>query len=204
MTTKITQKQRDAFVAAAMKEAFEPRFAALQAKIDELGAAVVAAQHPGFLKGRADPDVRPYVPALSSMRVRIGRTLACRPAQWSRVACDRRHYWTCKDGFDALNARVEAPVYAEARLDLSDYPDVLAEYEAAWKDFEAAQKTLTATIAAYSSRAKFESDFPGLVKYLPEPEKAAGTAVAVQVGDVMERLAKVGIPPEDGSVREAA
>lgn len=74
------------------------------------------------------------------------------------------------------------------------------KYRAIWADYIQAKVTLTDTVNAYTSFAKFEKDFPDLAKYMPRPV-VTKTSVQVQVGDVMKKLTKVGIPP---SVKEEA
>lgn len=207
MSNRITNAQRNEFLESVLRSTFEPRFEALWAKVDALAADEVNLQHPHWIRGRKDKGLLPYMPASGGVEVRFlladsgesSGIRARRPLAWSGVA--RKAFYSGYIGRDTAlrledrKSPVSTPLYIAVSLLISD-KELCDEYASVWNDFYAAQETLTATIHAYNNREKFESDFPDLSKHLPKPAKVVGTAVAVQVGDVMAKLAKVGIPPK--------
>lgn len=204
MSTKITNAQRTEFLERILRETFEPRFDALQKKIDAAAKAEVERQHPAFVKAHKDEKTRKYMPVSSGSEFWVSKDVrAHKPARWNAVSANRVGQWgvCAKDeGLRRMQFNAIQPAYHGIEFMLESLPELVAEYNALWADFADAQETLTATIYAYSNRVKFEVDFPDLAKYLPKPPKFVGTAVAVQVGDVMQKLAQVGIPP---SAKEA-
>lgn len=195
--TRITKAMRMEFIRNAMSDAFEGRLAALTRKTAKFAAEEVRRQHPDFLAAHACPKTRPYLAVGHDVQVMADGVRCVKPVRWADVACScassGRTY--SRSGAELMRVHALRPNYHDVAVDLKGQPDLLAEYRQFWSDFEEAQKTLTASIAAYFTRKKFESDFPELAKYLPQRPAPANTALAVQVGDVMQKLASVGIPP---------
>lgn len=199
MSNRITNAQRNGFLESVLRSTFQPRFEALWVKVDALAKAEVERQHPHWVRGRKDKDLLPYIGASHGVYVKFGDHYARKPTRWhgvvvSLVDCEYSIRYN-NDGVRDYESPVSHPQYQVVQLKISEDDVMCSEHRAIWADFAAAQETLTATIFAYNNRAKFEVDFPDLAKHLPKPAKVVGTAIAVQVGDVMEKLAKVGIPP---------
>lgn len=196
MATKLNKKMRDEFLESALRDAFSPRFADLREKLTAHCKAAVEAGHPEFVKALKNKALRPYL-ALGQRWAAV--TEGCGlfvPTRYSSFCADQLGGKYTSVGSELIYFFLEfdAPGMGKYRPVVTD-PARIAEYKAVWSDLIEARKTLAATIAAYTTAEKFEADFPQLAKYLPRPTKTAGTAVAVQVGDVLEKLAKVGIPP---------
>lgn len=197
MSTKINNKQRAEFLERVLRETFAPRFAEIQERLNEEAKAHIAKEHPGFVKACADPEIKPYVSIAQYHRSRVEGCRLSKPGSYGKCLASEYHakYSTSDDGLEWMTAKVDGPAYKDTDFEISDA--LAADYHALWAEFAAAQRLLTDTIHSYTNRIKFEADFPHLAKYLPKPVTTVSTAVAVPVGDVLEKLAKMGIPPSE-------
>lgn len=196
MATKINKKMRDEFLESALRDAFAPRFAALREKLTAHCKAAMEAAHPEFVGALKNKALRPYLAIGQRWAVATeGRGLFV-PTKYGSFCADqlRDMHAGVGSGLNYFFLEFDAPGLGKYRPVVTD-PALLSKYHAIWSGLIDTRSTLSATIAAYATVEKFEADFPQLVKYLPRPARTAGTAVAVQVGDVLEKLAKVGIPP---------
>lgn len=198
MSTKINSKQRTEFLEAVLRETFAPRFDEIQERMAKEAAQHIADKHPGFVKACADPEIKPYLAITQRHRGHVEGHRLSKPDSYGKCFAGKYHvkYSMSDDGLKWMYAKVDGPAYHDTDFEVSDA--LAADYHALWAEFAAAQRLLTDTIYSYTNREKFEADFPHLAKYLPKPATVVSTSVAVQVGDVMEKLAKMGIPPSGG------
>lgn len=200
MSVRITNKQRAEFIGSALREAFAPRFAEIEAKALDIAKAQLKEQHPKFLELASDPETRQYLAVADDIaltaRGEEGRYNLRKPTNYEKVECrdymSRRSY---VENLDSLRVHVDRPAYQLFEFVLPEA--LVAEYHQVWADLKEAKETLTSTIYAYTTHEKFRADFPQLGKHLPHPPLKACTSVSVPVEDVLLKLAKVGIPPKE-------
>lgn len=200
--SKLTNAQRESLMERILRETFEARFDALQVRIDVYAAHEVRRKHPAFIAAWEDPLTRPYLAVTQTLSVRLPKDGDDGGAYWRSpdryAACAAKHYartgwWAAdKDEMHNVSASGAFPAYTSGTL-IVTYADLVADYHTLWAELGAAQKALRETVCAYSSRPKFEADFPDLAKYLP-PEVGPRTAVAVPVEDLRAKLSAGGIP----------
>jgi hypothetical protein len=70
----------------------------------------------------------------------------------------------------------------------------VSDYWAYLEELVEAREKLVAAFT-YKSREKLEADLPDFARYLP-PRVVTGTSVIEKPSDIMEGLAKLGIPPK--------
>lgn len=200
MSARITNKQREEFIESALREAFAPRFAEIEAEALEVAKAQLKGQHPKFLELAADPEARQYLAIADGVYLTAqgeeGRYNLRKPSNYEKFECreyaSRRHY---VENLSCLQAHLDRPAYRPFELVLPE--ELVAEYHQVWADLKEAKETLTSTIYTYTTHEKFRVDFPQLAQHLPPPPLKACTSVAVPVEDVLLKLAKVGIPPKE-------
>ncbi len=185
---------RDAVLAAVLRESFAPRFDALQKKMADQLKQAVAAHHPVFMRLIADKETRPYVRATHEGTFVIkDHGGAVRPVYGLRATIEAAKQWKSECGVNISDRETLIPVDLDFKV--TDQATI-DEYKAAWADYEAAYQTLRNAVNAYKTHEAFAADFPQFAKYLPQPEpKAVENMPTVIVGDVLAELAKRGVPP---------
>lgn len=196
--TTINKEDRRAVKHAVLSAAFEPRFNAVQAIMRAHLLIHVESEHPQFVRLYKAKENRPYLQVARSSRFTVPsktRTvIACRPRNYGEASEAARHsYVTSDENLSTLVAEdIAIPGSFGREFSISD-ANVIAEYDAVWKDLQAAYYTLSQLLASYKVREKFEKDFPELAKHLPEARQVSRMP-AVIVKDVRADLAKFGIP----------
>lgn len=203
MATRLTAATRKATIEAILREHFAPQFVALADKLTAHGKALVAAEHPEFIKARKNTALRPYIAARTGFFLYFtsasGERVAFRkPARWGgdvRTSQFDARWVSCKDeGLVELKAQTDHPEIGMTATTLPADSQLVIDYLQLWANFSEAQATIRDTIAAYSSREKFEADFAQLSGFLPPRTVAQKFAVTVPVADVTAKLAGLGIP----------
>lgn len=203
MATRLTAATRKTFIEAVLREHFGPQFDAIGEKLTAHGKALVAAEHPEFIKARKNSALRPYIAARTGFSLYFtaasGERVGFRkPARWGgdvRTSQFDSRWVSCKDeGLLELKAQTDYPEVGMTATTLpADSPFVI-DYLQLWANFSEAQATIRDTIAAYNSREKFEADFAQLSGFLPARTVAQKFAVTVPVADITTKLAAIGIP----------
>lgn len=198
--TILTNKDRAAVKQSLLKEAFEPRFDALAAKVEKALADTVKNEHPKFLQLRADPEAAPYVAATVNGELRLSDGsgfLFTAPADYSKVASNRRicaRYYLADENlrrFRGGNVTVPPQMTDWKCEDTA----LLAEYTALWEEYAVAYRTLDDALSSFRTREKFTAAFPEFAKRLPPAPHKAGLP-AVVTSDVLSKLAAVGVPAQ--------
>lgn len=192
-TLKITD--RDKVLASTLKDAFEPRFAALLKSAEALLSAQVKNNDPRFVALLADPEVRPYLATGSSKRAYIEREKGrgipmCRPVYGSCAEIPADYYVSTAQH---VSFHLDTIVPCSMRDFIMHDARVLANYAKAWSDYTAAYSKLSAVLNSYTQREKLIADFPEFEAHLPPlPVKVKLPAVIVK--DVRRDLKKSGVP----------
>jgi hypothetical protein len=189
--TTITNAARTAAISRILKDAFDARQADLHARMDAEIGAIAKAKWPRFYELRADESARHFVPAAQRFNIEYGDRICVQLVKiWYEFAFDG---WLAS----AETTTIETPAHISGD-ELPRLPEdcsIVDDYWAYRDELTEARGKLVAAFSAYESREKMEADLPDLARYLPQPV-VTGNSVSVKPTDIMEGLAKLGIPPK--------
>lgn len=194
--TTLKNSDREEALRRILETNFSARFAAINARLQELLREHLKKEHPHFIKLVSDANFRRYT---TTQNVRnfyfkidgenVRAAIPCY-GKWAempapRVYLDREKHTLMQDNDTAVPYFMSEYYADDAKL--------IKEYRATWADYTAAYEKLSALLWGYGTREKFTTDFPEFAKFLP-PVVVKAKLPAVIVKDVRKDLRRLGIP----------
>lgn len=170
----IPKKIQAAITAAALKEAFEPRFDSITRDAEQEVRRQLNERHPAFLALAADPDARRYL--------YISEDCYPRDADGRRLFRPDHH----GSGLYPIRAAADRPAAVEFVVLVS--VGLERRYLSTWEDLRCAHGALVAALAGVKSLA----ELPELARFAPTTQAPAALP-AVPLADLRAQLARFGV-----------
>ena len=188
---------REEVMRRALTEAFAPRFKAVASDLENALRDRLADEHPRFLAMMKDTETRKYVASCGVGYIYLatddGFIKTAEPKYGMPIDMPGRNRYFDRDFLAPLrvqDTRIPS-VFGDAKI---TNKKILANYKKAWTDYSAARSKMSALLNSYTSREKFEVDFPEFSKYLPPVAIKAALPVVI-VKDVRKELSALGVSP---------
>lgn len=88
MSKRITKAMRNEFLNNILGTTFHPQFEALKEEFKVEAQKKVEEEHPHFIRGRKDQDLREYIQASEGLEVKVGDVPARMPCSYAH--CDHK------------------------------------------------------------------------------------------------------------------
>ena len=188
---------REEVMRRALTEAFAPRFKAVASDLENALRDRLADEHPRFLAMMKDTETRKYVASCGVGFIYLatddGFIKTAEPKYGMPIDMPGRNQYFDRDFLAPLKVQdtLIPSVFGDAKI---TNKKILAKYKKAWTDYSAARSKMSALLNSYTSREKFEVDFPEFSKYLPPVAIKAALPIVI-VKDVRKELSALGVSP---------
>ena len=188
---------REEVMRRALTEAFAPRFKAVASDLENALRDRLVDEHPKFLALMKDQETRKYVASCGVGYIYLatdeGFIKTAEPKYGMLIDMPERNRYFDRDFLAPLKVQeTQIPsVFGDVKITSKK---ILGKYKKAWSDYSTARSKISALLNSYTSREKFEADFPEFSKYLP-PVAIKAVLPMVIVKDVRKELSALGISP---------